>query len=499
MGLKRRAPMIALALAAGLTLPVVDAVAQNQAEPKCDFDGDGLGDLALGDNTAAVGGALEAGRVTVRYGTPSGLPGTADQVWHQDSAGIEGTASAGDRFGWTVGCGDFDANGFDDLVVGVPWEDVPGAANAGSVHVLLGSADGLSAAGNTVWHQDSPGVTNAAQAGDRFGHRVATGDFDGDGFDDLGIGVPMEDIGRRRNAGAVNVLYGSANGLSADNDQFWHQNRPGVKNKAQRGDRFGSALHAGDFDGSGHDDLVIGVPFEDVRGIRNAGAINVIYGSSAGLDAGPDDFWHQNRPGIKEAAAAGEEFGAAITVGDFDGNGRDDLAVGIPAEDRRARSGDGIVQVIYGRAGGLSAATDELWHQNRAGVRDVAESGDGFGIEVDAGDFDGDGIDDLAIGVAREDVGAVTDAGAVNVVYGSGGGLQASNDDFWHQDRPGVLSQARANERFGIGMIPDDFDGDGRADLLIAVFDLDPGLHANVLYGGGTGLTAADDQYLALE
>ena len=110
---------------------------------------------------------------------------------------------------------DFDNDGFADLAVGVPREGVGTAELAGAVNVLDGSANGLSGAGSQLFVQGGGGVSDAAEPFDFFGNALAAGDFDNDGFIDLAIGVPGEDIGTIADAGAVNVLYGSASGLSA--------------------------------------------------------------------------------------------------------------------------------------------------------------------------------------------------------------------------------------------------------------------------------------------
>ncbi|MGH7801272.1 MAG: integrin alpha, partial [Thermodesulfobacteriota bacterium] len=110
-------------------------------------------------------------------------------------------------------------------------------------------------------------------------------DFNGDGFDDLAIGVPGEDVGSINSAGAVNVIYGTSGGLSATNDQIFTQDTSGIEDFAEVDDFFGLALTSGDFNGDGIDDLAIGVPFEDVGSIDRAGAVNVIYGTSRGLSA----------------------------------------------------------------------------------------------------------------------------------------------------------------------------------------------------------------------
>ncbi len=136
---------------------------------------------------------------------------------------------------------------------------------------------------NQIWHQDIDGVEGGSEALDNFGASLAVGDFDGDGKDDLAIGVPGEDIGNIASAGAVNILYGTNNGLTVTGDQIWHQDIDGVEGGSEAFDNFGASLAVGDFDGDGKDDLAIGVPGEDIGNIVSAGAVNIIYGSDSGL------------------------------------------------------------------------------------------------------------------------------------------------------------------------------------------------------------------------
>src|SRR5262245_54731095 len=124
---------------------------------------------------------------------------------------------------------------------------------------------------------------------------------------------------------------------------------------------------------------------------------------------------------------------------DFNGDGRDDLAVGAPDEDLGTASDAGAVIVIYGSSGGLTSTNSQVWTQESTLVPDVAEPGDRFGESLVAGDFDGDGFADLAIGVPGESFGVAGQAGAVNVIYGSPSGLAATTTDkFWNQDAPRV-------------------------------------------------------------
>jgi hypothetical protein len=100
---------------------------------------------------------------------------------------------------------DFNGDGYADLAISAVLEDIDAIVDAGAVHVLYGSATGLTATGNQFWHQDSPGIAEGAEEGDRFGDALAAGDFNGDGFADLAIGVPQERIGALE-AGVVHVL-----------------------------------------------------------------------------------------------------------------------------------------------------------------------------------------------------------------------------------------------------------------------------------------------------
>ena len=137
---------------------------------------------------------------------------------------------------------DFDNDGFDDLVLGVRGESIGAIAHAGAANVLRGSAAGLTATGNQIWHQDSAGILDVAESGDAFGSALAVGDFDADGFDDLAIGATGEDIGSIADAGVTQVLFGSETGLVTTGNELWHQDIAGVFGLAAASDLFGGPL-----------------------------------------------------------------------------------------------------------------------------------------------------------------------------------------------------------------------------------------------------------------
>jgi hypothetical protein len=421
---------------------------------------------------------------------------------------------------------DFNGDGYDDLAVGVPGEDIGGIEDAGAVHIFYGSANAVPAT-EQVWHLNSADVPLAAEQSDRFGSSVAAGDFNNDGYDDLAIGIPNKDDG----SGQVLVLYGAAAGLSAKGSQIWSQDN--LADEPESDDRFGAALAAGDFDADGFADLVIGVPGEDFPDIGpptvdppmsvctngiclNAGIVNLVWGSASGLTVTGNELWHQDLGISYDGWVEWQDyFGSSLTVGDFDGNGADDLAVGTPGEHTGGGSitgrSQGAVSVYYGTRGvGLTGEGAEYLRQweGEHGVVGTAQGDDVLGYAVAAGDFNGDGFDDLAAGVPGEGkdiVGGGEDAGAVIIFYGSkGGGLSASSasqSQLLSRNMMGLGSDS-AGARWGTAVAAGDYNDDGFFDLAVAapLDSVDGAVQAgsvSILFGRASRFAASGNQLLS--
>src|SRR5439155_3151172 len=175
------------------------------------FNGDGFAALAVGVPGEDFSGLTDAGVVEVLLGSSSGLTSTGAALWSEDTSGVAGSAASSDQFGASLAAGDLNGDGFADLVVGAPGKTVSSDDLAGAAIVLYGSTGGLAAGGSELWSQDSSGIPNAAETDDHFAFAVATGDFNGDGFDDLAAGVPGENAngGTVPDGGMVSVIDGS--------------------------------------------------------------------------------------------------------------------------------------------------------------------------------------------------------------------------------------------------------------------------------------------------
>jgi hypothetical protein len=461
---------------------------------KGDFNGDGFADLAVSvpnKNTPAT--VENSGAVVIIYGSADGLvaPTTTSttphaQFWSQNATGVPGSSETGDFFGLALAAGDFNGDHISDLAVGIPDKNITfngtTFANVGRVIVIYGSANGgLNASSSAVLPAKAfdftlGGRTDKLQNNAALGAALAWGDFNGDGIGDLAIGAPGFTTLPvfQQSAGAVWILYGSLNnGLTTFGNQFFTQDDVGVGGGNDPDDFFGSALAAGDFNSDGASDLAIGVPFEDsgfLRTTLDSGRVVVLYGSiNNGLSTAGAQSWNADNDGTANESVAGARYGQALAAGDFNGDGHTDLAIGAPGETaliflngllHNQVPGAGGVHVLYGSKSGLTTAGSQVWSQGAIAFAVTSfpfpyfsETGAGFGSALGAGDFNGDGNTDLAIGspFATVTVGTSSrsQAGEVTVIYGSSTGLTATGHTPQAFDEGTLGGTPQAGDTFG--------------------------------------------------
>jgi len=373
-----------------------------------DLNGDGFDDLVLGAPNANHPTGATAGEVTIVYGSAT-LPASLVDLDTDGALSPLGetrivAASWGQALGSALACGDFDADGFDDLFLGAP-----GAGAGGQVVVVYGSAT-LPGTRIDLALPGSATTLLADEPQESLGASLASGDVDGDGFDDLVVGAPGATPFAPHRGGKVYVVYGNrvSRGavLDLDTDEAIGLTGETRIFGERDGDRAGTCVASGDLNGDGFDDVVLGASRADALFTTDRGAAYVVYGR-ADLRARRIDL----STTLDQVGPAGETrifgrlpnswLGTDLATGDVDGDGFDDLLVSaagvLGAGDNFAV---GELYVLYGSASLPSSILDL---RNPAGtygetrITGTEEQGE-LGTSVALADVNGDGFDDLVLG-----------------------------------------------------------------------------------------------------
>ncbi|MCB9682495.1 MAG: FG-GAP repeat protein [Alphaproteobacteria bacterium] len=454
----------------GVTTTVVATYPPTRQRRMRDIDGDGFDDAVVGASHAHVSIYDNAGTMNVFYGgtTLSTTASRAGTEFTENTSantfyGTNSPSSQDDLYGDAIAIGDFDDDGYADVAIGAPGDDPSGSGPNGWVDVLDGTSFGLNAGSPTYIMANSGLYAVGNGQHPRLGDALAVGDFNADGYADLVVGMPAFADTATTSGGGIMVVYGSLTGLDPFSSVVFSQASPGVTAASpEDGDGMGAALAAGDINGDGYDDIVIGAPTEDIGTAADAGAIVVLFGGLDGLHDTGSQVIFQNNAAIPAVSEAGDLFGAAVTVGDWDGDGYADVAVGAYGEN----SNEGGITVLYGSSTGLNVNRNQVFSQTNALSGQPAEAGDLWGYAVAAGDFDGDGYDDLIAGAPYETE-TNYQAGLVTVQFGSPTGLLSGATGSYRLGQSEVnLGTYQDQLWLGTGVSACDMNADGYDDII---------------------------------
>ncbi|MEV8594243.1 VCBS repeat-containing protein [Streptomyces sp. NPDC052012] len=361
--------------------------------------------------------------------------------------------------------------------------------------------------------------------------RVAQADFNGDGKGDVAFSAQGAYVAGKEAAGQLVVLYGTSSGVSSAKRHSLSQNSTGVPGTAETGDEFGGESAYADFNGDGYDDVAVSAPTEDADGDKDGGTVAILWGSASGITG--------KGITVKDPARSSHDmWGDELAAGDFDGDGKADLAVGSSGATIHVFKGGFTTS---GTSGGRYTITPPIMSGEGTGALNLTAGDidggatdlvvDGFetdsaygwnrnffipgstsGLDASAartlkpgvitaiGDIDKDGYGDIVSGAywnsTLEDGTPIPDSakgGKVWVTYGSDSGPLTSDATGITQNTGNVPGTAEGNDFFGYELDLGDITGDGFLDLAIGVAGENIGSATNtgsvtVLYGTANGL-----------
>ncbi|MET9967741.1 FG-GAP repeat protein [Streptomyces sp. NPDC006356] len=335
---------------------------------------------------------------------------------------------------------DFNGDGIRDTAIADPDATVSAQERAGLVHIVLGGGKGV-----VEISQDTPNVADNPEAGDRFGHSLAVYDANKDGCSDLAVGIPYEDVGTVKDAGYVQVIYGSTTSVGSEFNSkgFVQGDTQPLGGGPEPEDWLGYSVAAGTSP-TGFPFLVIGIPGEDGAAGADIGVIGYVYGTDyKAASVG------QNTTGVWEDAEPYDRFGETVAATDRY------FVVGAPGESLGTVSGAGGV-VAFRPSINTNGIPDPLFGMGQGrtpGPDAAAQVDDRYGAALAMAPYRPSGaatITDsvLAVGVPGEDLGTTVDAGAVHTYHIKADGT-VTLLNWIDQNVDGVEGEAEPGDFFG--------------------------------------------------
>ena len=459
---------------------------------------------------ASLGLSVAALTVTVAIAAPPLVERWAKIS--ERSGDFRGDLNRDDFFGNGVAAiGDLDGDGIGDLAVGTPHDD-DGGFDTGAVWILFLNSDGTVKDEQKI-SDTAGGFAGILDEGDEFGTSVALiGDVDGDGTDDLAVGAPYDDDGSGFASGALWILFMNPDG-TVKGEQKISDVAGDFDGELLEGDLFGFSIAGlGDLDGDGFLDIAVGAPLDDDGAGIDKGAVWILFLRG---DGSVDGFQKisEEAGGFFGRLTPGDTFATSVAaIGDVDGDGITELAVGSPFDDDGQGGDKGAVWILFLEFDGRVLHEQKI-SDLAGGFEGPIDEADYFGwATATLGDVDGDGIPDLGVGVPLDDAGPGIDGGAVWILLLNADGT-VKNEQRFSQGTGGFFGRLEEGDTFGTSLTAlGDIDGDGTGDLAVgAPLDNDGAINAGAVWilfltqppracgdADGSGDLAATDALIAL-
>lgn len=461
-----------------------------------DINGDGIDDFIIGARNADPNGVNNGGETYVVFGSNEGFASTISLA---DLDGTNGFVLNGvevhDRAGAKVSsAGDVNGDGYDDILVWSEDADPNGVWNAGATYVVFGSGDGFTAELNLSSLDGTNGfvINGITEQSETYAGRpvASAGDINGDGYDDIVIGVSMTDVGVYASAGQSYIVYGAADGFSASIDL---SNLDGTNGFVINGDQvFGGSGYAvsgaGDFNGDGIDDVIISSHSSDYNTTNAVGEAHILFGTTDGFGATFElrDIDGSNGVTFRGINSNDNMSWDVSSAGDVNGDGIDDIILGAIVADPNGVNWAGESYIVFGSTEPFPSTINlsSLDGTNGFAIQGVHEDSRTGWMVSGAGDINGDGYDDVIIGM---DPLLSTAAEEAYVVFGGADGFDPILDLSSLDGTNGfVLHGINASDGVGTALSSaGDVNGDGIDDLLIGA-----------RYADASGLVSSGESYV---